>query len=233
MSQDRKKFKMPPKRYHPKGLTILYEDYDIIVIDKASGLLSVSTKTEKDLTVHALLNEYVKKSDSKSRNKVFVVHRLDQYTSGILVLAKTEQAMNYLQDNWKNFSKIYNAVVAGRLQNQEGEITSYLTESKSYKVYSVQDETLGRFSKTKYKVLKETEDYSFVEIDLLTGRKNQIRVHFADIGNPVLGDIVYGIKQKEIPRLMLHASKFKFTHPITKQEMVFEAPLPSEFNKFT
>ena len=233
MSQDRKKFKMPPKRYHPKGLTILYEDHDVIVIDKASGLLSVSTSTEKDLTVYALLSEYVKKSDSKSRNKVHVVHRLDQYTSGVLILAKTEQAKNYLQTNWKSFSKIYNAVVAGRLQYQEGEITSYLTENKSYKVYSVSDEALGRFSKTKYKVLKETDEYSFVEIDLLTGRKNQIRVHFADIGNPVLGDIVYGTKQKEIPRLMLHASKFKFTHPITQQGMVFEAPLPVEFNKFT
>lgn len=233
MSQDRKKFKIPPKRYHPKGLTILYEDHDIIVIDKSSGLLSVSTSTEKELTVHALLNDYVKKSDSKSRNRVFVVHRLDQYTSGVLILAKTEQAKHYLQSNWKSFSKIYKAVVAGHLPNKEGNITSYLTENKSFRVHSVRDEALGKFSKTKYKVLKETDEYSFVEIELLTGRKNQIRVHFADIGCPVLGDIVYGTKQKEIPRLMLHASMFLFRHPITKQEMVIEAPLPGEFNKFT
>ncbi len=232
MSQTRKQFKVPPKRYHPKGLGILFEDQDIIVVDKSCGLLSVSTDKETQLTAHYLLGQYVKKGNSKSKNRVFIVHRIDKHTSGVLIFAKTEQSKRFLQDEWKSFSKTYFAVVAGKLPEQQGEIVSYLTENRAFKVYSVQDSSLGKISKTNYQVLKETEEYSLLKLNLLTGRKNQIRVHLADIGNPILGDKAYGVKSNEVKRLLLHSSSLSFIHPVTKQKMTIEADLPKDFSKF-
>tara|TARA_R110002096_G_scaffold434442_2_gene655977 strand:+ start:1024 stop:1725 length:702 start_codon:yes stop_codon:yes gene_type:complete len=232
MSQTRKQFKVPPKRYHPKGLSILFEDQDIIVVDKSCGLLSVSTDKEAELTAHFLLGQYVKKGNSKSKNRVFIVHRIDKHTSGVLIFAKTEQAKRFLQDEWKSFSKTYHTVVAGKMPEQEGQIVSYLTENRAFRVYSVQDASLGKLSKTNYQVLKETEEYSLLKINLLTGRKNQIRVHLADLDRPILGDKVYGIKSNDVNRLMLHSSSLAFIHPVTKKKMTVEATLPKEFSKF-
>jgi RluA family pseudouridine synthase len=224
-----KKFKSPPKRFQPKGLSILYEDHDILVVDKACGLLTISTDKVKENTAYYLLNSYVKKGNQKSRNRVFIVHRLDRETSGILVFAKHENAKRFLQDEWHKFTKKYYAVVDGTLSRNEGVITSYLAENSAHKMYSVKNPEKGKLSKTGFKVLRESKKYSLLEVDLLTGRKNQIRVHFAENGFPVAGDKRYGKNEKGIKRLTLHAASLTIVHPNTKEEMTFETPVPPYF----
>jgi RluA family pseudouridine synthase len=221
--------KTVPKKFQPKGLSILFEDNDIMVVDKVNGLLTVGTERDKNNTAHFLLNEYVKKGNHKSRNRVFIVHRLDRDTSGLLVFAKNEKAKNYLQENWQSFAKKYVAVVHGKLNEKEGEITSYLAENKQFMVYSVKDESKGKFAKTGYKVLKENQNYSLVEVTLFTGRKNQIRVHFADKGHSIVGDKVYGKIDKTIKRLGLHSQYLKLQHPTTHKELTFETDIPRYF----
>ena len=229
MSDRQKKFKNPPKKYQPKGLSILYEDRDILVVDKISGLLTIATDRIKENTAHYLLNNYVKKGIAKSKNRVYIVHRLDRDTSGILIFAKSESVKSYLQNEWKNFSKKYYAVVIGTLDEKEGVISSYLVENKMHKMYSTKDSKKGKLAKTGYKVLKESSQDSFLEIDLLTGRRNQIRVHFADKGCPVAGDSLYGIKDRLIKKLALHAGSITIRHPHTKEKMTFKATIPAYF----
>lgn len=230
MKDQRKKFKSSPKRFHPKGITILYEDYDIIIIEKVHGLLTVGNDRESDNTVTSLLNNYVRKGNQKSKNSVLIVHRLDKDTSGVLVFAKNKHSKRYLQDNWKSASKTYYAVLHGSLKNKSDLISSYLTENRIHRVYSVGEDDGGRLSKTEYKVLEESEKYSLVEINLLTGRKNQIRVHFSEAGHPVVGDKMYGGKEKGIKRLNLHAATLSINHPVTKERMTFETKMPEYFN---
>ena len=218
-----------PKKHQPKGITILYEDQEIIVVDKTNGLLTVGTDREMEKTAHFLLNDYVKKGNSRSKNRVYVVHRLDRETSGILLFAKNEKAKAFLQENWKDFSKKYYAVVHGKLKNKEGAITSYLAENAVYRVYSVKDPSKGKLAKTGYKVLKELNSLSLLEIDLFTGRKNQIRVHFSENGNPVIGDKVYGNGDKGFKRLGLHSCSLTIKHPFSKKEMTFETGVPLYF----
>lgn len=229
MNDSQRNFKRPPKKYQPKGLEILYEDRDILVVDKVSGLLTIGTDKIKDKTAHYLLNNYVRKGVDKSKNRVYIVHRLDRDTSGVLVFAKSETAKSYLQSEWQKFSKKYYAVILGTLDEKEGIISSYLVENKMHKMYSTKDTKKGKLAKTKYKVLKESEKYSFLEIDLLTGRRNQIRVHFADRGCPVAGDSMYGSKERHIKRLTLHAASITILHPHTKEKMTFEAKVPVYF----
>ncbi len=224
-----KPFKAPPKKYHPKGLSILYEDHDILVVDKVSGLLTVSTESVREKTAYFLLTDYVRKGNSKSRKRVFIVHRLDRDTSGLLVFAKSESAKRYLQEEWHGFKKKYYAVVHGALPEKEGVITSYLAENRAHQMYSVNDPEKGKLAKTGYKVLKESKKYSLLEIDLLTGRKNQIRVHFSEKGSPVAGDKVYGEKEKGIKRLALHSASLTILHPGTKEKMTFETEVPAYF----
>jgi len=225
-----KKFKSPPKRYQPKGLSILYEDHDILVVDKTSGLLTITTDKVKENTAYYLLNEYVRKGNRKSKNRIFIVHRLDRDTSGVIVFAKTENAKRYLQDEWQNVNKKYYAVVHGTLPKKEDVIISYLAENSIHKMYSVDDPKKGKLAQTGYKVLRESDKYSLLEIDLLTGKKNQIRVHFAEKGCPVAGDKKYGKKEKGIKRLTLHAFSITILHPYTKEKMTFEAKVPAYFN---
>ncbi len=229
MQESKKKFKSPPKRFHPRGLSVLYEDYDILVVDKRSGLLTVSNDRVKENTAYYLLTDYVRKGNQKSKNRIFIIHRLDRDTSGVLVFAKNENAKLYLQDAWPKFSKKYYAVVHGRLPENEGLITSYLTENRIHRMYSVSDPKKGKLAKTQYKVLKESMNYSLLEIGLLTGRKNQIRVHFAEKGHPVAGDKIYGENEKGIKRLTLHAASITIYHPHTKEKMTFEAKIPVYF----
>jgi 23S rRNA-/tRNA-specific pseudouridylate synthase len=177
-----KPFKRPPKKYQPKGLSILFEDRDILVVDKINGLLTVSTDQVREQTAYYLLNDYVRKGNSKSRNRVFIVHRLDRDTSGLLVFAKNENAKHFLQDEWPNFEKKYYAVVRGTLPEKEGLVSSYLVENSAHKMYSVADPRKGKLAKTEYRVLKESTDYSLLEINRRPGRTNQIRVHMADTG---------------------------------------------------
>jgi len=229
MRESQKNFKSPSKRYQPRGLSILYEDHDILVVDKMSGLLTVSNEKVRENTAYYRLNEYVRKGNQKSRNRIFIVHRLDRDTSGIIVFAKNENAKRYLQEEWQGFRKKYYAVVHGTLQKKEGVITSYLVENRVHKMYSVDDPKKGKLAKTGYRVLRESKKYSLLEIDLLTGRKNQIRVHFSERGCPVAGDKMYGEKEKSIKRLTLHAASITISHPYTKEKMTFETKVPAYF----
>jgi RluA family pseudouridine synthase len=214
-----------PKKHQPKGLTILYEDHEIIVVNKIEGLLTIGTERERQKTVQSRLNNYVKKGNKQSRNRVFIVHRLDRDTSGILIFAKNENAKRYLQENWKKFNKKYVTVVHGKLQDNEGILTSYLVENKIYRMYSVKDPNKGKYSKTGYKVIKESQRFSLLEINLFTGRKHQIRVHLSEKGHPVVGDKIYGA-DKVTKRLALHAISLKILHPSTHEKMSFETKIP-------
>jgi len=218
-------------RYLPRELEILYEDKDILVVDKPAGLLTVRTETDKIRTAHHILTDYTRKGCTKSRNRIFTVHRLDQWTSGVLVFAKSEQVKLLLQAQWKGTEKKYIAVVHGQLAQKEGIISSYLAENKAFVVYSTIDTTKGKLAQTAYKVLKETRQFSLLEIILLTGRKNQIRVHLADKGHPIVSDRKYGKTEDGYKRLALHAKSISFKHPSTGQQMTFESRLPGYFNR--
>lgn len=218
------------KKHQPKGLEILYEDRDIIVVNKVNGLLTIGTDKDKLNSAHFLLNEYVKKGNPKSKERVYVVHRLDRDTSGILVFAKSEKVKFFLQENWSGFRKKYVAVVQGKLTNQEGIIESYLVESTSLKVYSTCDKAKGKLAKTGYRVIKETEKYSLLELELFTGRKHQIRVHLSEKGHPIVGDKTYGKADKTIKRLSLHSFSLTIVHPYTRKEMTFTTKVPTCFN---
>jgi RluA family pseudouridine synthase len=210
-------------------MTILHEDKDILVVVKPPGLLSIGTDREKSKTAHYLLNDYVRKGDPKSRNRVYVVHRLDQDTSGILLFAKSEKAKKFLQENLKKTDKHYLAIVHGHLAPKEGQISTYLVENAAQKVYSTPDPAKGKLSHTEYKVLKETKRFSLVDIHLLTGRKHQVRVHFAGKGHPVAGDRKYGTRGPVSKRLALHARSISFVHPFNGRQMTFDTGMPEDF----
>ena len=212
------------------GITILHEDRDIIVVDKPSGLLTISTDREKSRTAYFILTDYVRKGVAKSRNRIFIVHRLDRETSGILIFAKNEEAKFRLQDQWKDTEKKYLAVVHGHCEKRSDTITTYLAENQARAVYNTTDPRKGKLSHTAYKVLKETKDFSLLEVELLTGRKHQIRVHLAGIGHPVVGDQRYGKEHNRYQRLALHARSISFKHPFSGEPLTFETKVPMFFN---
>ncbi|CCK78386.1 RluA family pseudouridine synthase [Desulfobacula toluolica] len=217
-------------RYVPAGISILYEDQDIIVIDKSSGLLSVKAKYEKEKTAHQLLINYVRKGNPRAKVNLFVVHRLDRETSGVLVFAKSFKIREKFANQWDNVEKKYLAIVHGNLAKKNGIIESYLAEGDDYMMRSVENPEEGKFAKTKYKVKNESKNYSILEIDLLTGKKNQIRVHLSELGHPIVGDLKYG--ENERGRLALHAFSIKFKHPFNNQEMKFETKIPEFFTNY-
>ena len=210
-------------------MEILYEDRDVIVVDKAAGLLTIGTGADGGRTAHAVLGDYVAKGNPKSRERVFVVHRLDRDTSGVLVFARNEEAKHTLQDNWAGAEKVYLAFVEGHPDPPEGTISSYLAENRAMRVYSTKNPEEGRLSHTQYKVVKHVGPRALLEVTLLTGRKNQIRVHLADKGWPIVGDSKYGQKIRHNKRLALHAYRLAFDHPYTGERMEFEAPIPAAF----
>jgi len=215
----------------PRGLLIIYEDRDILVVDKPAGLLTMGTDTDKTRTAYYVLTDYVRKGYSKSPNRIFIVHRLDRDTSGILVFAKSMEAQRYLQDHWDETKKKYLTVVHGRCERKSQTISTYLAENSAQVVYSTSDPGKGKLSHTAYTVLKQTKDFSLLEVDLLTGRKNQIRVHLADIGHPVVGDRKYGQGKKVHARLALHARRISFKHPFNGKQLSFEANVPLYFEQ--
>ena len=210
-----------------KNIDIIYEDKNIIVINKPSGLLTVATEKEKNKTAYHLVMEYLKKKNKN--NRIFIIHRLDKDTSGIIMFAKNERAKHLYQDNWNDIVKkrCYYAVIDGKMQNKEGTIKSYLKENGNM-VYSVKDRS-GKLAITEYKVLKERKNISLLDINLKTGRKNQIRVHMKENKTPILGDLKYGEKSKLINRLALHAYKLELINPVTKKLLTFEVNMPNEF----
>lgn len=227
-----KEMKPIPYRHRPKGLTILYEDQHIVVIDKSSGLLTVEATYEKEKTAHHILTNYIRKGSLKSKKQLFAVHRLDRDTSGVLVFAKSFEAKENLKLQWKGVKKKYVAVVHGILPEKTGTITSYLAENDNYEVSSVKDSRKGELAKTRYKVLKEAKKFSLLEIELLTGKKNQIRVHFSEKGHPLVGDTKYGKKGELKSRLALHSHYLTFRHPHSGKELTFEAEIPGFFKSF-
>jgi 23S rRNA pseudouridine1911/1915/1917 synthase len=227
---------------HPK-LRVVYEDDALIVVEKKNGLLTVPVKADsKETTVFSILKEYVRKQSH--RNTVHVVHRLDRETSGLLVFAKSPELREYMRTYWRQLvtKRSYVALVEGKLEKNEGKLTSWLTEdSRTALVSSSPVDNGGQLAITNYKVLKESAlqtdeadlktEYSLVELNLETGRTNQIRVHMASMGHPVVGDRKYGHGNESSPidRLCLHARVLEFIHPMTEKKVRFEAPMPKEF----
>ncbi len=223
------KIKIIKNKHLPKEIKILYEDKDILIVDKAAGFLTIGTEKEKKKTVYYALTSYVRKGQVKSRKRIFVVHRLDRETSGIMIIAKNYQAKEYLQGYWDAVNKTYLAVIHGHLKDKKGRMSSYLTENKNHVVYSTPDKKIGKLAHTDYKVLSETKEFSLLEIDLVTGRKNQIRVHLSEKGNPIVGDVKYGRKDARFPKLALHAYEIEFDHPFTHKRMKFKTHFPKRF----
>lgn len=209
------------------GISILYEDSDFVILDKPKGLLSVATAFEKGETVHALLKEHYRP------RKIFVVHRLDQDTSGVMVFAFNQETHNKLKDLFEahKIERAYTAIVEGRVENSSGTWKSFQYEDSQYHVHETEDSTKGRLAVTHYKVLSFSKRYTLLELRLETGRKNQIRVHCESAGHPVVGDKKYGAQANPIKRLCLHAHLLAFQHPFTKKHMKFESPIPEEFHR--
>ncbi len=217
------------QRHKPRGVAIIYEDDDLIVVDKAPGLLSVGTDNEKTNTAFHILTDYIRKGQSRSNKRLYIVHRLDRETSGILIFAKTEQAKKTLEAKWSGIKKTYLAVVHGTPAKKEDTISSCLAENSAFVVYSTSDKTKGRLAHTAYRVIKEHGDRCLLEVDLLTGRKNQIRVHLADIGHPIIGDKKYGAKKGPLNRMALHSWKITLSHPTSLKTLALATPVPKCF----
>ena len=226
---------------HPK-LKIVYEDDDLIVVNKQPGLLTVAaTLGSSETTAYSILRAYVKKQNARAG--IYVVHRLDRETSGLLVFARSEELQHYMRQYWRELvtERTYIALAEGILEPREGKITTWLTEDKrNAVVYSSPVDDGGDIAITNYKVLRtakgdglEAKGYSLVELHLETGRTNQIRVHLASKGCPVVGDRKYGHGNESSPidRLCLHAKVLEFIHPVTEKKVRFESPVPKEFNR--
>ncbi len=209
---------------------IIYEDDEIIVINKPSGLLSVESDTERSKTAYRQVEQYVRMKDKTAR--VVIVHRIDRDTSGVLLFAKSERVKETLFKHWNDIvtKREYVAVCEGHFAEKQGTVKSYLLQNVNNIVYSSHDKS-GQLAVTHYKVMKECRGYSLVDVNIDTGRKNQIRVHMKDLGHQVVGDSKYGNVSDPLGRLGLHAYKLEFTHPITKKQMKFTAKMPVEFSK--
>ena len=214
------------KKKANNNINIIYEDNDIIVIDKPSKILTISNNNEKVNTLYRMVSDYLK----KEHKIVFIIHRLDFDTSGIIMFAKSQRVQKLYQDNWNDLAKIreYTAIVDGITANK-GHIESYLKQTKTLLVYSSKNKD-GLFAITDYEKIGGNSKYSMLKILISTGRRNQIRCHMADIGHPILGDYRYKCKINPIDRLCLHANRLEIINPITKELMVFNSNIPKEFN---
>lgn len=209
-------------------LNILYEDKYLIVIEKPSGLLTIGTIKERENTLYKKVSDYVKKQHKS--NKIFIVHRLDKDTSGIILFAKNEEVKRKLQIDWDKTIRKYIALVEGNV-TKNGIIKNYLGETKTLKTFITNNKNLGKLAITKYYVLKNAKEYSLLNIEILTGRKNQIRVHMESINHSIVGDKKYGSKKNPIRRLCLHANYLEFIHPITNKKIIINSNYPIIFDK--
>ncbi|MCM1330781.1 MAG: RluA family pseudouridine synthase [Ruminococcus sp.] len=211
----------------PKGLDIIFEDDELLAVNKPAGMLAIANEKERDMTAYHLAMEYVRSRNS--HNRVFVVHRLDRDTSGVLIFAKNEAIKHALQDSWETAAKLraYTAVTEGTPNPPEGRIENYLRETETHLVYPAKMGD-GKRAVTNYTVRKSGETYALVDVNIETGRKNQIRVHMSGMGCPVAGDKKYGAATNPVHRLCLHANRLVIVHPHTEEEMVFDAPVPKK-----
>lgn len=214
-----------------KGIKVVYEDEYLIAIEKASGILSIATDKEREKTAYNIVKNYV-----KSRNpleKLFIVHRLDRETSGVMIFAKTEEMQQLLQTNWQKMvlERTYVAVVEGKVEKNSDTIISYLKENSAFVTFSSDKEIEGsKKAITHYTVLKRSKGFSLVEANIETGRKNQIRVHMQSLGHSVVGDKKYGAATNPLGRLGLHAKSIIFKHPKTGKVLSFQTGIPAKFS---
>lgn len=211
-----------------KGLEIVYEDKELLVVDKEPGLLSVSTGREMKETAFGIVNNYIKSKNAKAR--AFVMFRLDRETSGLMVYVKSEELQQELQDEWtiRPPKRIFTAIVEGRMKEKKGTITSWLTENKNFKMFVSETDNGGLKAVTHYEVIQANSKYTLISLTPDTFRKNQLRVQFESIGHPILGDKKYGSKANPLKRISLHADKLIFTHPTTKEKIELELALPKK-----
>ncbi len=215
---------------HPK-VKIVFEDDYLVVINKSEGLLAVATDERKDeTTAFKILTNYLTRKDPRAR--LFVVHRIDRETSGLLMYAKSREVQLALQERWHEnvTERVYWAVVEGVPAKDRDTIMSYLRQSKAFKIHSSQTDNGGQEAVTHYRVVRKNDLYSMLRVELDTGRKNQIRVHLQEIGHPIVGDKKYGASTSPIGRVGLHARVLAFKHPVTKEILRFETPIPTKFN---
>jgi 23S rRNA pseudouridine1911/1915/1917 synthase len=209
-------------------IRICFEDAALLVVDKPPDLLTIASEAEQEKTVYFQLTEYLRGNDVHSRERVWIVHRLDRETSGIMVFAKTPQAKGLLQTGWDQAEKRYQAVVEGRLPSDQGTFRSYLDETNPFQVFSVPRSPTTRHAVTHYRVLQRGKNRTLVELTLETGRRHQIRVHLAEAGCPIVGDKKYGAKTNPAKRLGLHSWSLRLLHPVSGEEHRFESELPTE-----
>lgn len=223
----------PPAPTLPPGLHVVFEDGSILVVHKPAGLLTVATDTERERTAFRILTDYLRETTRDGRARLWIVHRLDRETSGLLVLAKTEQAKLFLQENWEQAVKTYLAVVQGRPEPAEATLRSQLDETQPHRVYAVaKPGPTTREAVTRYRVLRSGFGRSLLEVGIETGRRHQIRVQLAEAGHPIVGDTTYGGKPASgTKRLALHATALRFPHPDGDREVSFESALPAELAK--
>lgn len=217
---------------HIKNLPfeIVFEDGHLIVVNKPSGLLTIATEKEKERTLYHIVRDYV--ISKNPRGRIFIVHRLDKDTSGIVLFAKDEKTKNQLQEHWNEYVSLreYTAIVSGHPKEESGQIVQYLKETKTNLVYVSRHED-GKKAITNYSTVKSSKHYSMLKITIDTGRKNQIRVAFASKKIPIVGDKKYGDKTKS-NRLFLHANRLKIYYPVIRKDILFEIAIPNEFKKF-
>ena len=220
-----------PKTSLPSGIQIFYEDAHLLVIAKPENLLSIASEAEPEKTAYFQLTEYVRQAHPRSKERVWIVHRLYRQTSGLMVFAKTPETKEILQSRWDQFEKKYEAVVEGRLPQETGTLKSDLDESNPFKVFIRPASSLTRHAVTHYRVLKNSRHRSLVELTLETGRRHQIRVQLSSLGCPIVGDEKYGAKSDPAGRLGLHSSFLRLIHPVSSQELRFTSPLPKPLAK--
>ena len=214
-----------------RNMRIVFEDEHIIVIDKNAGLLSMASDNEKYLTAYNILSNYVKQQ--KPSNRIFIVHRLDRDTSGLMMFARSEKVQSLLQRDWKHnvTARTYMALVEGEVTEPEGVIRSYIYESKALMMHTTRNPDKGDLAITRFRKVKSNKDFSLLEVMLETGKKNQIRLHMQEMGHSIAGDKKYGATSSPIGRLGLHASVLAFIHPVTGKEMRFESKIPAKFRR--
>lgn len=224
--------KRPIRKKENNSLKIIYEDDEIIVINKPYGVLSVASDKEKCVTAYRMVTDYVQQKDK--HNRVFVVHRIDKETSGVLMFAKNNKLKEELTNNWNELvqKRGYYAVCEGVFKEKSMHIENYLKQNSLNLVYITKNSKGAQKAITDYKVIKENDKYSLVDVDIKTGRKNQIRVTLGSLGHYILGDDKYGEPANPINRLCLHAYELKLIHPLTKKTLTFKAPIPKEFLNF-
>jgi 23S rRNA pseudouridine1911/1915/1917 synthase len=219
-----------PSRIH--GLDILYEDEHLLVIHKPAGLLTVATIHERERTAYAHLREYLR--ETPKRSKVFIVHRLDKFVSGLLVFAKSETVKAGLQAQFQkhDIQRGYWAIVEGRVERDRGTIRSRIAQDSSMRMHSTELSGRGKDAVTHYRVLRRLPGLTCLEVTLETGRKNQIRVHLSEMGHPIAGDRAYGSTVDPLGRMGLHAFRLGFVHPVLRTSLLFNTEPPPEFRRY-